>query len=535
VTMNLNFIRAIFEKKTSIATIFPLLILLNIINLILGLVSNTVLAAKFGAGTLKDGIELSLSTSRNMVTSFGIGSLGGSALYVVARLSSKKPDQINGYISSVFLLQFMYSLLFFGALRVFAEPIVNLMSPGMPADIRGVAIGSITWAAWIILLQPVADLLGAANTGLQIYGTIQIGTILQKICLLVGILCTDLFGPIAYPAGNTIGLVLCIVLLAKVLASSGFKFSTRVSFKSTEIRQSLKLSVPWVMAAPLLNIASWVIIPIMIGLGPGQYSSYLYSNVLYTMVIAVVITPFSDGLSPMLARCAALTHEGAAGGLAEEGSLISLGFRVSFMLGVLVAALAVVASRPLVGLILFKGAMDLNSASQISKLFCISSIGLASQSVTIFLCRLFQAKISMTSYILSQLVSPLVMLPLVFLLVGRMGIYAIATGMTLSSMAGGWLSLVLARRLVGRHQLRLDRNLVLWAILMVIAAAGVLCFPVAIERPFALNLINLLLVGLSTVSLAWLAAYLMRLPEHEIITRLITDRLGRASIWKPDA
>lgn len=526
--MIFRILHKVFEKKTRISSIFSLLFVLNLLNLALGLISNTALAARFGAGTLKDGIELALSTSRNMVTTFGIGSLGGSALYVVARLSAKGRGEIDSYVSSVFVLQLAYSLVFFLALRFFAVPIVAAMSPGMSPAIQQLAVGSVSWAAWVILLQPVADLLGAANTGLQIYGTIQIGTLIQKLCLVGGILATGLWGPVAYPAGNTIGLLLSIVLLAAVLMRTGFRFTSRISLRSTEIRESLKLSVPWVLASPLLNVANWIIVPVMIGLGPGNYSSFLYANVLYTMVIAVVITPFSDGLSPQLARHAGVHSDGK-----DEGrALISLGYRVSIMLGILVAALSVGGSKPLVGLILYRGAMDAHSAQQISQLFAVSGGGLAAQAVTIFLSRLFQARISMTGYIVSQLVGPLIMLPLVFLLVGRIGIHAVAVATSVSSFFGGWISWVMARRLVGRELLVLDRNLTVWGMTVVTAAVGIAWIPVGVVHGLAVNALRLVAVSVALGSLAWLVSYLLRLPECLALNRLVAERLFRGAIAK---
>lgn len=522
--MKIKFPLGLFEKKTRISSIFILLMILNIINLLLGLATNTILAAKFGAGALKDGLELSFSTSRNVLSTFGLGSLGGSALYVIARMSSIKRNRMESYISSVFLIQFMYSIIFFMVLIIYAESIIDLLSPGMPDDIRHIAITCITWTAWIVLLQPIIDLLGSVNTGLQIYGTLQTGMVLQKLCLIVGIMSIDLFGPIAYPAGNIAGLVACIILLLAVLYRSGMRLSTQISFRSKAIKESFKLSLPWLVSSPVLNFASWVIIPIMIGLGPGFYSSYLYAMALYTMMIAVIVTPFSDGFSPMMAKYAGLPQEQREGKNQEEQILISLGFRTSFMIGVLIASVAVVSSKPLVSLIFFHGAMTLESASQISRLLNIIGIGLIGQSVTIFLCRFFQARISMTSYILSQIVSPIIMILIIYLLIKPMGIYAVAWGITVSSILGAGISWFLAKRLTNKNTLSLDKKFLQWICLLIIFTLGLYFLPISIHKSFIRNISNLVIMCSAIIIISWVTAYLLKIPEYELVKTLIKNK-----------
>ena len=236
------------------------------------------------------------------------------------------------------------------------------------------------------------------------------------------------------------------------------------NLRSTAFRQSLKVSIPWVVCSPLVNFAEWIILPVTINLGPGVYSCYAYANILTGMLLSVLVTPVADALAPFLAEHGP-SAQGGVGNQAWQragAERIRSGFRTSLALGLVVTCIAVVASGPLVGLVYFHGSLQREDAKVIRQLTVILGMSTCFRAIILFFNRLFQARLSMINYVIAQAADPALRLLLILALVPKLGIFGIAAATSISVAGVALVSFWRGRKIVGAAPFCLDTEMRHW-------------------------------------------------------------------------
>ncbi len=511
--------------RKRLSNVIGLLMFLGLANAALGLLNNIALASIFGASAQKDALEAALAIPRQIVMTFGLASFGGASLYVIGRLSAANPGRMRQFLSTIFLIQLVCSLFFALALWLFSEPIVRLMSPGMQPQARRIAINALSWTAWIVVLQPIVILLGASATGLEKYWTIPTGNMLARLGILGGALCVPVLGAIAYPMGAVIGLAIAVVLLGLALMRQGLRPTFHLAFRAVEIWEAFKQSMPWIVSAPVLNLATWILIPLMIAQGPGAYSSYMYAYALMTMVNMILVTPISNAFAPRLAQCAGrVRSSGSSGDIREEQLLVNRGFRISLIVGTGLGIFLTVGARPIVCMILRHGAMGDFAARRAAILLSIMGCSLLGQSVNTFGSRFFQARIAVWNLVLVNLASPLVVLGVALFLIKAMGINAVAVARLVSSLSSGLVTYFLSRHLIGARAFQVGWKMGLWTIGMVIVSAPSFIYGVPIHATLLTHTIALSSIGLVLVISGLLLGRLLKVPEIDLIAQLLLNR-----------
>lgn len=447
-----------FSKNTNLKNVYPLLIGFNIAILLISLFSNSILASKFGTNAIKDNLELSLSISRNIVTSLGIGSLGGSTLYIISRSHSSTFNELSGYLTSIFLIQFLYSLIAFVFFLIFQNEIISLLAPNISQQDFLFIKYFLSCTSLIIILQPIIDIISASTTGFQIYGINIIGTAIQKISILIGVIFVSSSMPIVYPFSVVSGMLLAIIVLGYILYKKGFTIRLWSSLNYKDIKDTFRISLPWIFTSPFVNMINWMIAPMLINLGPGNYSVYLYAYLVYTLCISVIITPFSDAIGPALSK-QSLNDDNTM-----RNDFLGKSFRLSFFIGVFFSSLLIGISKPVIGFLFLRGNLSLSSANSIAVVLIILCLSLGFQSTIIFLSRFFQSRISMINYVLTQLVAPILMLLFAYLFKKSITLNNVAIVISISSVFTGLLSWIRANYLLKEKLFFLDIKLILWSL-----------------------------------------------------------------------
>lgn len=514
----MSYFSKLISVNKNIKNIYPLLIFFNLSVLLFSLFSNAILASKFGTTILKDNLELSISISRNIVTSLGIGSLGGSVLYIVARKQNKNNKDISQYLTSIFVIQFLYSILIYSLFLSFQDQIFKYLLPNLAYGNIQIIKNFIVWTALLIILQPIFDLIASATTGLQIYGLNLIGIGIQKFSILVGVILVNTSNPQLYPISVVFGLFLSIFALSYIVYQKGISFQKWTKLNLKDIKDTFKISLPWIITSPFVNLINWMLAPLLINLGPGNYSVYLYAYLLYSLCVSVVLTPFSDAIGPALAK-----HKEQSE-LEVENKFLSRSFRLSFFIGVFVSAIIIVSNKLIISFLFFRGNLNFDSANLISKILVILSLSLCFQSTTIFLSRFFQSRISMFNYILTQLIAPLLMLAIIYAYHKNLTITHIGFVISFSSILTGLISWYRGNHLLGNKAFAIDIKLIIWSILCLIISLLLNSLVFKIVNSTVLNIIMLLFIVPISFFLFLFVASFMKINESFFIINFLREK-----------
>lgn len=479
---------------------------MNSVNLGASLGVGILLASKFGATGTKDALDAAIAIPRTAVQTFGAASLGGASLYVIGRLSDSNRPRVGSILLSILVVQGAYSLLLFACLIGLEDRAVAYFAADVAVADRMLLHTALRWTACSLLLRPVLTLLGSAATGLQMYGTMQVGNLLEKLGAVCGLLLVGAFGVLAYPVGTMGGLVVGILLLFAILRRRGVVLEPPVQVNSSEVREAFRQALPWMATAPLANASAWLLVPLMLRMAPGSYASYGYAVVLNTMMLSLVLVPLTDALAPLLARYAggsAVDSDPMA--REQEREMLRLGFRLSVFAGIALFVLNVGLARPLVGMLFFHGALTQEGADRIAVLTMILGTGLLGRAIVTYLSRVFQAQVSVQNSVVIQFSEPLIALPIAFVFSSSLGVAAVAIGASASVLVGSAVGVLLGRRKTGPDVFKLEASGLLWAGCAVILAGGLASLPMGLVPGILPNMARLVLYGgVITVLLAFL-------------------------------
>jgi peptidoglycan biosynthesis protein MviN/MurJ (putative lipid II flippase) len=461
-----------------------MLMALNGFAVLLGLAVNAISAAAFGISNSKDALEAALSIPRQLLSSLGVGSLGGSSLYVLAREEEESHEERKSLLMTVFWVQTLYSAVLVAGVLFLKVWFAERAATGYADAERRLLVRALTVTSVLLLLQPAQDLFSTGLLAVRRFGFSQLAIILQRFVTVLALLLVPQFGAIAYPAGIVAG-TCCGVMVAWYGARhEGLVAWSMPRLRSPRFRQVVRLSVPWMLAAPVLNAAGLVLIPMLLHMGSGAMATYAYANGLYAILIAVVFTPVMDVLAPSLARDAGIhSREGTA--LSEAVQLASLtkGLRVAIVVGGGATIFAVCGSGALTRLLLARGALRPADAIHIADLFALSALGYVGHSLTVFLGRYFQAQLRIWPHIAAQAASPAVVLVVVYLLGDTFGVDAVGVGLALSAFASALIAIGFAANISKRGLSVFDQKCRLTTLgYLVISALGWWCL-----RPFSLR------------------------------------------------
>lgn len=295
------------------------LMLITILSKILGFVRESVMAAYIGAGELKS-IYTTATTVPNMLV--GIVSVGIVSGYVPIfnKVKNEKDEYYaNKFTSNIINVLFMYGLIFFIVVMLFAEPISKILSP----DLKGSSLQLATNFTRIIMISIFSFLYASVIKGyLNIKGDF-INPALPSLILNVFIIISTILSSIydnsyILIVGTLLGYVTSYIKFPFVARKFGFKYEFKLDLNNKYLKSLLVMIIPIIISSAADQIS--LVIDNSMGsafFGKESVSKIFYAKTMLGFITGVVTITVATVTFPSIAK------------LGQEGSLEEMKKEVS--------------------------------------------------------------------------------------------------------------------------------------------------------------------------------------------------------------
>lgn len=288
-------------KSLGLAT--GILGIFSLLNSILALFRDRLLASKFGAGA---DLDIYFAAFRIPDFVYGVLIAGGIISVFLPVLSEyfnkgeKEGWQFANLVLSsfTFLLAIICLLLF-----IFAPLVLKIIVPGFSGEKMYKVVG----LTRIMLLSPIFFVLSSILSGLLHYFhrflAYSLAPILYNLGIIFGILfLTNFFGLYGLALGVVLGSFMHFLIQLISLVLAGFKFSPIINFKEPGLRKIFLLTLPRSIGSMVSNFNLFFITALASTFTTGSLSVLTLANDVQTFPINFIGVSFATASFPILAR-----------------------------------------------------------------------------------------------------------------------------------------------------------------------------------------------------------------------------------------
>ena len=513
-----------------------------------GLVRQQAIAAAFGVGAAYDAYNYAYVLPGFLLIL--LGGINGPFHSAMVSALSRRPREEGAHVLAVIntlvgAALIVVTLLLFVA----ADPLIDLVGPGLDAERHAIAVLELRWMAPMALFAGLIGLgFGALNAADEFWLP-SVSPLLSSVAVIagLGILWLHLGSAIALPqyaflggavlAGTTLlGAVFQWLIQLPALARQGLhKFQLVWDWKHPGVQEVLRVMGPATLSSGMLQINVFTDLFFASGI-VGAAAGLGYANLLVQTPLGLLSNALLVPLLPVFARLTAPADRPELIGRIRQGLMLSNASMLP--LGALMVALA----GPIVALIYERGAFNASAAALVGGLLMAYGVGMPAYLGRDVLVRVFYAlgdgttpfRFSMAGIGLNALFDWLLVggptpwgLQLPALNFGAPGLVLATVGVNLITCLG--LLLALQRRLGGLPLAAWARD----SLLLLVAAllAGGLSFGLSVLIAWPTDLIGLVLqCGLCAAAgllVYGLIASWAGVPEATQISRQLTGQLTR--------
>lgn len=293
----------IFNSRTKTVTFAAILLGISaVISGILGLVSDIILAGKFGIKAESNIYFAAFRIPDLVYNLLIVGGLGIAFLPIFSEFYSKDKEEawkMTNLVLNVFLfLLFLISLILF----IFTPVLIRFIAPGFSLEDKAKVV-SLTR---IMFLSPIFFGLSSVFSGILQYFNrflvYSIAPIFYNLGIIFGmVVLTPRFGVLGLGYGVIIGAFLHWIIQIPSAINSGFSYKPLFDFKFPAIKRIFYLMVPRVFALAGQQINLMVITAIASTIS-GGIAIFSFSNAIFSFPIGIIGTSFAIAVFPTLSR-----------------------------------------------------------------------------------------------------------------------------------------------------------------------------------------------------------------------------------------
>jgi len=287
-------------KSSIIVTIYSAL------GLCLGLLSNVVIAAKFGASQDMD-IFLAATTVPLFITSILSGSLNLTFIPVFAEYRSKEPNEIWKVVSSFINLNIVITTVLCAIGIYFAYPIVSILVPGFDEEKLIKSAVLLQWLFPSIILNVVNALMASVYYSNQRFVIPSLNNIVSPLLVMayVTLFHNYLSTASIVLAILTSSIIQVLLLVAGFIRTRDFKYYFVFNYKHPGVLKILKLMIPLVLGMLIYRAIPIFDSYILSGLPNGSISHIGYAQKLLAAIPQLITSGISIAIFPLMAKYAA--------------------------------------------------------------------------------------------------------------------------------------------------------------------------------------------------------------------------------------
>lgn len=334
----------------------------TIFGLGLGILSNMVIAMKFGARTDMD-VFLAATTVPLFITSILSSALNFTFIPVFAEYRTRGTVETWKVVSSLVNLSFVVTVVFCITGMAMAEHITRILVPGFTQDQVAHTADLLRWLLPLIVFTAMNELMASVYYSDNRFVVPSLNKIISPIITMLYVF---LFHESLSTKSLALAMLTAAFLQAAILAAGFLKrrdFHYSFSFDHTHpgVRKILKLMIPLVSGMIFYRAVPVFDRYFLSGLPEGSISHIGYAMKLISVMPAVIVSGISISIFPVMAKYAAENK------IYELKSIISKGLRMLFFLSVPVAIFFGAFGKSVVKLIFERGAF---AASDTLAVYC---------------------------------------------------------------------------------------------------------------------------------------------------------------------
>jgi putative peptidoglycan lipid II flippase len=500
-----------------------------LVSRVLGWLRIVVITGSFGATPDLDAFFAAFRIPDLMFQLVAAGALSSALIPVVAGLlATDEERRAWRVVSTVANLMLVVLLVLATVFAIFAEPIVELITPGFdqPTTARTLELTR------IMVLSPALLAMGAvATSALNAQGRFAAAAVAPIVYNLAIIGAAIFLAPILGITSLAVGVVAASLGHALVqvptLRRRGFRYEQVIDLSDPEARQALRLLAPRAVGLGAGQIAITILTSLATGLGTGAVSAFVVATTLLQLPLGVIGVPLGVVMLPTLSR------EIARGDAETYVRLITRALRLLVYVMVPVTVLGILVREQIVDLLLGYGRFGEDAVLLTADTLVYLLPGLTAHALIAVLARSFYAAQDTATPVKVALVAVVVNVVVGVVASAPFGL----RGLGFAIAVGAWIEAGLLLAILGRRQPLFDPG-GLWRALatssLAAAVAGLvglvgLAFLVdalGTESKVAIAVEIALVAGLG--GLAYLAMSLvLRIPELPALVAVVSDLVRR--------
>ena len=429
------------SNKNKLATTAGLIVICTFVSKFLGLLRDSITAAKFNAGDLDAFFQAS---NVPMVLFIMIGAAITTTLIPLynEKLKEGKKEAVD-FISNVLNVFIIITVAISIICIIFSGPIVTLLNPGFVGEkleftqkLTNILIPTLIFNAVIYIFNAV----------LQCEGNFTIPSLvaLPLNVIIIGYLI--LFGSNHGVVGLT--LVTFIATFAQMIPQifamkkSGFKYSFRVNFKDPMIIRMCIMLVPVILGTGVQQINTFIERAQATHFGEGSVTSINYAYRVFALFVDIFVVTIATIIYPKMARQTAKNE------IDEMKKTLSESMGMLILMILPMSFIVMVQSRPIVYILFQRGAFKQDSTIQTALLLTFYSIGLLAFGMRDFVCKAYYTLKDTKTPMINSAIAMIVNIILIFIFKKFMGLKGLALANATSMyIACGLLIYTLTRKI----------------------------------------------------------------------------------------
>jgi putative peptidoglycan lipid II flippase len=497
----------------------------NVLSRGLGLLRDVVIASTFGATVGTDAFVFA-RTIPQILYDLLVGNVSTAAFVPVFVQHARDERQFWRIVGAIFSLAGLAFVTLAVLLGVFAEPLLNVIAPGMSSDAqRTLAIFLMRIALVSVIFQGLAGVLTSALYAQNRFVLPAFATAAYNIGIIVGVLL--LARPLSYTAlsiGLILGAIAQFLLQASGLREFWRVYRPHIDLADPAVRRILALAGT-VAAGLLVSAASNLIdTNLFLHLPAGNLTSRDYATRIIQFPLGIVGLAVSFAILPTLSRL----NPGGGGSLSEYRAALVFGIKLVLLLMLPAFALVAALSFPIVAVLYERNAFQPDDTARTAGILLFYSPQLPFTAVDYLLINAFYARQNARTPVIVGVICQLfIYLAVALPTVGVLGARGLALANAVQNSSHALILLFLLRRsLPDLHLLS-----ALWPFLArVVPSAGIVMVMLALTWPALEHLGGL--IGLVVAAALATALYaglllLLRVPEATSAIKLVRTRLLR--------
>ncbi len=408
----------------------------------LGYVRVVVIATTFNIGRELDTFYAAFRIPDLVFQLVAAGALGSAVIPIVSGLLATNDDaRAWRVVSTVMNLMLAALLVLAVVLFVLAPLLVPAIAPGFgPAELaRTVELTR------IMLLSPILLALGAVATSVLNARGRFAASALAPIAYNLGILGGAIFlapalGVTGLAVGVVVGALGHLLVQVRPMFGVGFRYQPRIDLDEPLSRRVLVLMAPRALGLGATQVTFLAMTAFASALAAGSVSAFNIAMALLQIPLGVIGVPLGIVILP------ALSHELAAGAIADYVALVGRALRLLLFVMLPVAVLGIVLREEVVAMLFGRGAFTAAAIEVTATTLAVFLIGLAAHSLIGVLARAFYADQDTMTPVAAAIFTVAVNVVVGAVAVGPFGL----AGLAFAIAAGAWIEagilLVLLKR-----------------------------------------------------------------------------------------